>query len=290
MKIGILGYGSIGRRHGMNLSDLGYKDWIAYDPHKNAAAWLGDKLKSREEVLAADAVIIATPSEEHFTDLNAVGHITPVLVEKPIATGCPDLLEKLLSVRSLTMVGCQLRFNPCVKIAKDWLEQGRIGTILWGDFVLSQHTDNETYLKDGVLLSWGSHEIDLAHYLLGDPMLRACVANDDNLAQVILDHGGALSRLHLDFVGKVRRRAFSIGGTEGNLRVDLERRTAMLDRVDGDNEHHQYDGPHNNDYRAEIAAFVRSVESGEAGFAPGATGQDGLSTFELILEAQACEL
>jgi phosphoglycerate dehydrogenase-like enzyme len=60
MKIGILGLGSIGSRHAKNLKAMGH-EVLGYDPARGT--------HSRDAVLEADAIIIASPTTKHCNDL-----------------------------------------------------------------------------------------------------------------------------------------------------------------------------------------------------------------------------
>jgi lactate dehydrogenase-like 2-hydroxyacid dehydrogenase len=62
MRIGILGYGSIGSRHGRNLTALGHKI-IIHDPS------MADSLPKGVVIEKSDAVVIASPTSEHLNDM-----------------------------------------------------------------------------------------------------------------------------------------------------------------------------------------------------------------------------
>src|SRR5689334_1148867 len=112
MRIGILGYGSIGSRHGRNLLALGHKI-IIHDPA------MAESLPRDEVVKQADAVVIASPTSEHASDIALCQQQNkPCFAEKPIA-------DKSLNKHGWPtwplMVGYNMRFHPCVLKAKEWL-------------------------------------------------------------------------------------------------------------------------------------------------------------------------
>src|SRR6202140_2980841 len=119
IKLGILGYaGSIGSRHGKNLMYLGHQV-IGYDP-----AIPGKH--TREQVLTeSDAVIICTPTRNHFVDMvDAYGK--HVFVEKPIAFDAPapairGFCHGKSSAGQIVAVGNNLRFHHCVLETKRML-------------------------------------------------------------------------------------------------------------------------------------------------------------------------
>ena len=159
--IGIIGLGSIGRRHATNLyKHLGQTEVIGYDPdlEKNVG-WV---VRDFDFLLkTATAFVIASPTAIHHQHiLQCAVTDKPTFVEKPITS------DGLTEPHSVIMVGYNLRFHPCVIKAKEWLDAGDIGDPLWANFTLGQHSIKPPYLRDGVILNW-SHEIDLAIHLLG---------------------------------------------------------------------------------------------------------------------------
>ena len=81
MKIGILGYGSIGRRHADNAKKLGH-EVIVYDPMLQH----NDVKFEREVYDQAVAVVIATPSTLHEAGLRACVGYSAVAIRRT-ATG-----------------------------------------------------------------------------------------------------------------------------------------------------------------------------------------------------------
>ena len=67
MKIGVLGLGSIGKRHAENLISLGHEVY-GFDPV--APKINGVKNVSRDEIWDQKAVVIASPSSQHLDDLS----------------------------------------------------------------------------------------------------------------------------------------------------------------------------------------------------------------------------
>lgn len=282
MKIGVVGLGSIGSRHAKNLRSLGH-EVIGYDPaHKS------DVRFERMVYEQADAVVIATPSLFHVGPLRAaVERRKHALVEKPISSASPEAIQPLLDLafadNLVVMTGNNLRFHPCVKQAKQWIDQQMIGDPLWASFTCAQLNDKPAYLRDGVLLNWGSHEIDLALYLLGPAkVLTASVHAEngcDDIADIVLEHeNGARSTIHLDYITPNEIREAWICGTEKNIGLDLVGRRASMGRFV-----QEFDGSYDTDYLAEMQAFIDRIEGKES---LGATGFDGLATLRVCLDAR----
>ena len=120
-----------------------------------------------------DAVTVATHWRDHFevavAALQAGKH---VLLEKPMAaTGqeCRQLIKEAEKARGLLMVGHVCRFDPRITLAKQAIEEGRIGRIL------SMHGKRNLPVAPGPirldkispLMGDGIHDADLMMWFLG---------------------------------------------------------------------------------------------------------------------------
>lgn len=297
MKIGVVGYGSIGKRHADNAERLGHEVMV-YDPigrrdfkfERNVYEW-------------AQAVVIATPSYCHEAGLRAaVAHGKHVLIEKPISTSLgqlQELLDRAEAHHLIVMMGNNLRFHPCVKKAKGWLDGGMIGEPLWAQFVCGQESTKPLYLSDGVILNTGSHEVDVALHLLG--LGTASIASarltrsaedvgGDDIADFIVEHAnGCRSNFHVDFVTSVPARYFRIVGTDGVIYCDLIARFLCRRQMHPtlpDVQHvDNFSGPGSwdTDYLEEMSTFIASIETGHL---VGASGHQGLHALELLLDVR----
>lgn len=268
---GVIGLGSIGLRHARNLRDLGYPV-RGYDPVMERRLMLNGVLYDQSEALDCDAIIIASPTKLHRKHLDdAAGKA--IFVEKPITDFWYD-------TPPILMVGCNQRFNPCVLNAKKWLNANDIGTPQWAQFSCAQRNDKDAYLRDGVTLNWGAHEIDLALHLLGPAKLKGANINaDDTIADILLSHeSGCQTTIHLDYVTKEEVRGFFIQGTQGTIKANLPNRTASINDFN-----YQFLGSYDDDYKAEMLAFTERVH-GQTTL--GATREDGLAALEVIIEAK----
>lgn len=300
MKIGVLGLGSIGLRHARNLQMLGH-EVIGYDVDEKKQREFQGKIWKRDEIIPhsgvtirqheLDAYVIATPTTQHYQDLlDCMAEGKPTFVEKPIAATREEWrqLQNYLSTKDL-MCGYMCRFHPCVKAAKNWIDQGLIGKPLWANFICGQFNDKPDYLRDGVVLNW-SHEIDLALYLLGPAKVVAASVhkiNDDenyvnwtdDIADFVLEHeSGARSTIHLDYVTKNEIRESWIVGSEKNIGLDmLGRRISFGKMVQ------EFGGDWNSDYIDEMQAFIDYCKSGKM---LGASGENGLHVLEICCEVR----
>ncbi len=293
MKIGILGLGSIGIRHAKNLIAMGH-EVSGYDPNElsmtSIRAIRGMNV-SRDEIWDQKAVIIASPSSQHLTDLSdAAVENVHCFVEKPIATENPqDVLGRIMNFEDqnkILMVGFNLRLHSCVKKAKEWLDAGRIGTPLWANFTLGQYSEKKPYLRDGVILNW-SHELDLALYLLGPAICTASSTRltdgKDDMTDILLTHeSGCRSSVHLDYLTKPEIREFTITGDKGFIQAYLVTRRAYLTDQSQDWSF-RGDDTWNDNYIEEMQAFLDRIDGKET---IGCTGAEGLEVLKICLEVR----
>lgn len=293
--IGVIGLGSIGMRHAKNLLAMGHKVFGQDTDSKQMdglTALGGIKIppgfQMPPSIRGMDGVVVASPTKFHlFHWATTVG---PIFVEKPIAqVEDVDVVRQELEAREneITMVGNNLRFHSCVKWAKQSLEL--IGDPFWASFTVSQ---KNTKYTDPVLLNWGAHEIDLALHLLGRPAQVLSAVGDSTNIDVVLQQNGLHTTIHCDYLAPVERRGFCILGDKGNIGVDLTNRVGWIGTSDGylstflpmESESGKTADSWDQDYIDEMQAFIDLIDGKPVPHA--ATGQDGLATLELILEAQ----
>jgi predicted dehydrogenase len=277
--IGIIGTGSIGGRHERNLRSLGHVV-LAYDPARpiNNNDFALSKLLEE-----SDAIIIASPTSTHYDYIKKCDG-KPTFVEKPIYSeeGMAPIRNDI-DFNSVVMVGYNLRFHSCVIQAKEWLQQGHLGNILWANFVVAQ---KNTKYRDHVILNW-SHEIDLALYLLGPGGATAAMGND-KIADLCIEHqSGAYSTVHLDYVTEPEIRQFVIVGQDATLIADLVNRQAWLRNSKGTViDHHEGDDSWDSNYKDEMETFIARLDGQET---VGCTGAEALEVLKICLKAKSLQ-
>jgi predicted dehydrogenase len=277
MKIGVVGYGSIGQRHAANALKLSH-DVLVYDPLLRRDVGLERLIYDM-----CDAVVIATPSPYHEGPLRAcIERGKHALIEKPISTSIgmlPALLKAAEEKKLVIMMGNNLRFHPCIAEVKR-----SVSTTLWAHFICATTTTKPGILGDGVILNTGSHEVDLALYLFGPASVVAATTAYDTSADFVLQHeSGVRSSFHLDFITPVEVRQFWVGRDGGNTLVDLPSRLITSFYREGAVSTWRYGGSYDDDYFAEMRAFIDRTEGKGA---HGASGQDGLATLSLLLDVR----
>lgn len=182
-----------------------------------------------------------------------------VFCEKPLARTAAEAYRMLEAVRTagvVHMCGFNYRFLPAVRLAKQLIEEGRLGRLLQfrvrylqssladPNFPFRWRSDRE-HAGHGVLGDLGSHVVDLARFLVGEPARvsgslaiyfpersledvperRLAVTVDDAFQAIVEFADGASGVLEASKVclGSKNRLEFEANGTEGSLRFSLER-------------------------------------------------------------------
>ncbi len=258
MKILIIGCGSIGKRHMANLRRLGGHELIAYRTRRENSKELEAKYGARifyslEEALAQspDAAVIANPTSLHLPAarqaLEAGCHL---FMEKPLShtlEGVDDLLRQAEERERVVFIGYQWRFNPLLMRAKEQLDAGALGRILfiraqvgqylpdwhpWEDYRKGYYGREE--LGGGALLTL-SHELDYVLWFLGKPIQVSCFMDrvsdleidTEDIAELILRFpSGAVASVHMDYLQRTVTQTCQIIGEEGVMEIDLRQGTA----------------------------------------------------------------
>ena len=298
MKFLVVGCGSIGRRHMRNLLALGENDIVAYDVSleccRQAEQEYGVKAFSDMDTALAqqpDVAIICTPSSLHIScALSAAENGCHLFIEKPLSHTMDgvDELAALVKKRGLvTLVGCNMRFHPCIAKIKGLLDEGSIGRVISARVQVGQYLPDwhpwEDYrqgysakkaLGGGIILD-GIHEIDYITWLMGGVDKVFCFAgklssleiDTEDTAEILLKlKSGALAEVHLDYVQRSCARACQIIGEEGTILWDINEKKVRLYTA-ADKKWQEYPQPPdydlNNMYTDEMKHFIACLE-GEA--------------------------
>ncbi len=311
-RVTVLGLGSIGLRHARNL----LADGVAvtgFDPDPARRALLeadgGRAVEAREAAIAeGDAVVIASPTQCHRDDLDAViAAGRHALVEKPlghVADGLAALLARAHDQGLVIAAALNLRFLPAVMRAKTLIEEGALGEILWARLLCASylpdwrpHQDHRKgYANDaegGGVMRDIIHEFDLAHHLLGPARVIAAAARNsgtigiatEDMADILLEHeSGVRSALHLDYVTRPPIRVTEIAGTEGRLAIDIFANALELRGSDGTmREARRWETTMDEAYREEMRDFLKAIEERRP---PRCDGREALGVLEQVMAAR----
>lgn len=184
MRVGIIGLGSIARKHIAALQGLDSRVEIVALRHSPAASSASTEanttdLYSLDELLAGkpDFIIISNPTAQHYDTVAALaGSDVPLFIEKPLFA---DLSRPLPTIDSLTYVACNLRFLDCLKWVKEHLGRQRVNEVnaYCGSYLPDWRPDAPDWravysanreMGGGVHIDL-IHEIDYLYWLFGRP-------------------------------------------------------------------------------------------------------------------------
>ncbi|HVA45654.1 MAG TPA: Gfo/Idh/MocA family oxidoreductase [Pirellulales bacterium] len=254
LRVAVVGYGSIGRRHCDNLAELGVgrRLLVRRNGDVNPALTPPDDAEvarcAREAIDAGiDLAIVCTPTSSHTSTARqylAAG--IPLLIEKPLSHCLADAEHFTHETRAAgTAVGMaySMRYHPAYVLARDYVRQNRLGRIerarLWFESYLPDWHPWEDYRQSyaaradlgGGVLPTLDHEIDLANWCFGPPE-KTCGASRrsgaleidvDDAAEIRLNYATHDVEISLSFGRRERRRGFEFAGSEGRLTFSFER-------------------------------------------------------------------
>lgn len=199
-----------------------------------------------------------------------------VLCEKPLATNAQDSRRMLNAAKTAGvkhMVVFNYRFAPAVQLARQIIAEGYLGRLhhIRIRYLQDHQADPERPLpfkigagKGGVLLGLGSHVIDLARFLAGEPVSvsglvttfnrerpaadgfgRLVATTDDDSFVVNLEfQSGALGTLEASYVcaGRKNHLVLEVNGVRGSLTWDLEDLNRLHVYLEGRDKHPEFTG------------------------------------------------
>jgi len=278
LKVGIVGYKFMGRAHSNAYRQVAafFPD-VAFHPVmkamcgrdeeavRAAAAQLGwegyetdwRKLVARDDI---DLIDISTPSDTHCpVAITAAEHGKHIFCEKPLARDLSEARRMLAVVRQagvIAMVNFNYRRVPAVQLAKQLIDEGRIGQIYHWRCVYLQESgadpqrpmtwrQQREHAGSGAVGDLGVHVIDLARFLVGDITAvtgltttfikqRPIAGAEDQIGTVDVDDAalwlarfanGAIGSFEVSKLARGRRNynSFEINGSKGSIVFNLER-------------------------------------------------------------------
>src|SRR5437667_4726285 len=258
-----------------------------------------------------DAAVVVTPAPAHFEmcrELLELGK--DVLVEKPITLGSSEAKEltELAEKRGLILqVGHIFRFDPASLWMRDAIAEGRFGRLkmLRARFSGFKRPRHDT----GVTFADSIHFIDLFNFLIGAPprrvhaVLRDFLArgmDDESLIVLEYDQGGGsaiLATIEAGYHTPGKFREVIVAGTDSSAVCDYNvaqykiktfenRHVAYSDAIRAEEGAvHQLEFPPEEPLRAELAAFIDSIEKRTPPLADGWAGFHAVSVVEAALES-----
>jgi predicted dehydrogenase len=316
MKVLVVGCGSIGARHTMNLCALGVTDVILTDPdparlNEVAIKYGVQATGSFAEALhqKPNAVLICSPPHLHVPlAIEAVQNGCHCFIEKPISDrldGLDELFSEAKSRLLTLLVGYNLRYEPAIMEAQALLNRNCIGRVIyvraeigsylanwrpWQDYRQSYTAKKEA--GGGVILD-ASHELDEVRFLLGEVDRVFCAAGklsdleidvEDTAEITLWFRNGALGSVHLDMMEKAKSRSCKLIGTEGTIMCDLnEGLVRWYSAAAKEWQTSRQSVDNNFTYVAELRHFFHCISGQES---PRITGDDGRKALQIALAAR----
>lgn len=310
--------GSIGRRHLGNLRQSRPAAEIAVLRRRESDTDIPDHA-DRVFVTVEDALdfrphaaILAGPAPTHVPLAQAfVERDVAVLIEKPLSHdlgGLAQLADTAANRGVPVMVAYNLRFKESLRTVQAAVTAGSIGEILsvraevgqylpsWrpaSDYRKTVSARND--LGGGVLLEL-SHEIDYIFWMFGLParvMCRGGHLSDldidvEDCVELCLEYEvpRRLVSIHLDFLRRRTARTCTLIGTLGTIHWDAMADSVCIDTAEPTPECRTIAPPpidRNDTYRAELAAFLSTVERGMTAPIP---LSDGIAVMRIIAAAR----
>lgn len=304
MRIAVIGLGSIGQRRARILKAMGHNvigidispKALRLDFHLDEVCDSVEELSILEQ--KPEVVFICTPPETHLELALKVAMLhCHIFIEKPLALHYDhDQLLFLMHVcdeaEVLTNVATNLRYHKGPATVKKWLDEGLIGTPIYGrfysgsylpDWVQGRDYKQSYTAKTGAILDVASHEIDLSTWMLGDANLKASVWKQadsidldcDGMAEMILEHAsGTVSSVHVDFIRRDYARGCVIVGDKGTAlwnaktgRIELWRpdtRAGVCVQEWEDDWELKFGDSMEMMYRDEMQDFLERIEQGKS--------------------------
>lgn len=301
MRILIVGYGSIAKRHLINLGEecdgaelAVLRLWNKSQPEPPAQVCIERFFFDIDAAIAWNPkfVFITSPATTHVDLAKAFLSLDcSIYVEKPIShslTEVVSLREALGRSPGLIMVGYHLRFHPAYKALKQAIRDSLIGDIFSARIVVGQWLPDwrgdsdyrmgvtaQRSLGGGALLEL-SHEIDYAIDLFGPIASVQAMSSrrsdldidvEDSVDILLEAKSGVQLNMHLDILQRNVTRYCTIVGEQGTLELDFLASTVKIYEANSTTTKFLYQGADEDGaqaYKHCLAHFFKACERSES--------------------------
>ena len=270
MRIAVIGQGSIGKRHTQNLMSLG---------HRVVPIDLGNGMD-----YDVSCAFICSPTELHLEQAqDYIDREIPVFIEKPLTYSLSNLIKfaaKNEGTNVPTMVGCNLRFHPAIRDAKDLIAKHKVifaraefGYYLpfWrkGDYTKTYSAG----VSGGIIID-DIHEYDYLYHLFGDidqlkivygKVTDLDIKCEDIAEAVIMFKNGVSASIHQDYICKNYHRELTLNFGHETVKFKIH--------------------PTNLMYKKEVEYFIRCIDKN---IKPMNDIVEAASVLRRVLEAKSC--
>ena len=247
LKILIVGLGSIGKRHLENILYTTNSQIIIFSKQTKLNFTKNEKIKVFDSL---DKCLLEKPNIGFITNVTS-DHIPiaiklakfglDLFIEKPLSNNMTNV-KKLVKIvereKLITLMGCNLRFDECIKEMKYLIDKQVIGKII------SVKVECGTYLPDwhpyenyknsyaakeefggGVVLTC-IHELDYLYWFFGETQevfsmtgkySNLKITASDLSAIILKFKNNIIAEIHLDYFQKPEARSCKLIGTKGTI-------------------------------------------------------------------------
>jgi len=320
LKILVVGYGSIGKRHVNNLTKMKHIEILICTKNKEANTLKKNGIKIFKSLTESlkekpDVGIICNETSFHVkTAIKLAKHNCHLFIEKPLSHSLNDvktLLNLIRKKKLITMIGCDMRFHKCINEMKKIIDHGDLGKIIsvkaengsylpnwhpWEDYRTSFASKKN--LGGGVVLTL-IHEIDYLYWFFGKVNEVSAITGklsdleisvEDFAAILLRFQKNIVAEVHLDYFQQIEFRNCKIVGTKGIIYWDSN-----------SNEVRQYNNSkkkwitklkyrnfqRNEQYVSELQHFLNCIKNQKQTINP---INDGISTLKISLAVKKSSL
>ena len=246
-KILLIGLGGFGKNHLRVLNELNRNNFelFACDLNSNnldsCQTYNMQKTNYSTNYLdyldLVDAVDIATPTDSHFELCKIfLEKGKDVFVEKPFTINsfqAQELINLAKENNCILQVGHMHRYNPAVNFAKNEINNGNLGEILYiyGHFMGFKRMRNDV----GVAHTDSIHYFDTADYLIGNkPDSVQAISKDvmkrglEDISVVFLNYGNVLVQIESGYFAPGKWRDLTIVGSKQTIVMDIIKQTVLV--------------------------------------------------------------
>lgn len=316
----VVGYGSIGRRHINNLSQLdSIEEIIVYTKIKDCFENTCEKkisfidatimgLGTVAERYKVDFAIIANETYKHIdAAINLAGKGVHLFIEKPLSHNLDkvDLLKEIVQKNQIkAFVAYNLRYLPAIQYLKNQISQKVLGNFYFAQIEVGQYLpawrSNVNYTDSysanaeyggGVALDL-SHEVDYMRFLFGEPYLWKTLKskaseldiNSEDIFEGIYQYEqGFMCHVHMDYLQRKAKRKIRIVGSKGEIVCDF-----IGKWIDVNSSEHKIRLTEEklfkieDTYKAELQQFIETLIANNE---PAISIDDGIKTLKLLKDS-----
>src|ERR1700735_77843 len=298
LRVGVIGVGVMGSNHARVLSELpGVKLIGVADPDRKrretVARNLGCAAFDDPDALlqqGGDAVTIAAPTHLHRDiAIDCAARGIHILVEKPIAPTVEESRAIVAAARRAgvtLMVGHVERFNPAVQSIKRAIKDQDILSIA----ITRVGPFPPRMSNVGVVIDLAVHDIDLIRWFTESeiveiqPQTSSAVAEREDIALLqFRTASGVLAHINTNWLTPFKARNIHIATRDKYLIADLltlQVTECFGFQTDGSYSMRHLSVGYAEPLRAELAAFINAIRSGQA---PAVTGEEAVASLEIAI-------